>query len=63
MELALKGHRRLRSNRKLVLGWRMPRFDMEKIVRADQMRKERERRAHSLWKSNLTSIAIHPYIL
>ena len=63
MELALKGHRRLRSNRKLVLGWRRPKLDLEKLALANQMRKERDRREHALWKSNLTSRAIHPYIL
>ena len=63
MELALKSHRRLRSNRKLVLNWRRPSLDLEKIVHADQMRKERERRARSLWQANLIGRAIHPYIL
>jgi hypothetical protein len=63
MELALRGHRRLRSNRKLKSHWRRPKLDLEKIVRADRMRKERERREHELWKSGLTSCVIHPYIL
>jgi hypothetical protein len=63
MELALKGHRRLRSTRKLKFIWRRPSLDLEKLVRADQMRQERERRAQSLWKASLTGRAIHPYIL
>ena len=63
MELALKGHRRLRSNRKLKLFWRRPSLDLEKLVRANQMRKERDQREHALWKSTLTCRAIHPYLL
>ena len=63
MELALKGHRRQRSNRKLKLGWRRPSLDLEKVVRADGLRKEHGQRAHSLGKACLTDRVLNSFIL
>ena len=63
MELALKGHRRLRSNRKLKLGWRRPSLDLEKVVRINELYNQREQRAHSLWKACLTDRVLNSCIL
>jgi hypothetical protein len=63
MELALKGHRRLRSNRKLALKGRRPKLDLVQIVRTAQLRREHEQRAAALEKSGLTGPAVISTIL